>query len=127
MPGRHADRVVATGRVHPSEIPDLVAAMDVGLAPYPAGAPPWFCPLKVLEYRAQGTPVVGSDVGDVRFLAGDGGTVVPAGDLDALAAAAGAWRGRRAVPWMRPWKAVAEEILDLAGLAGPVGNPGGPG
>ena len=127
VPDRHAERVVATGRVDPSEVPDLVAAMDVGLAPYPADAPPWFCPLKVLEYRAQGTPVVGSDMGDVRFLAGDGGTAVPPGDLDALAAAAEAWRGRRAVPWIRPWKRVAGEILDLAGLVGPVGNPGGPG
>ncbi len=127
VPRRHADRVVATGRVDPSEVPDLVAAMDVGLAPYPADTPPWFCPLKVLEYRAQGTPVVGSDVGDVRFLVEEGGAVVPAGDLDALAEAAEAWRGRRAVPRVRPWTEVAREILDLAGLSGAVGKPGGPG
>ncbi|MBN1335527.1 MAG: glycosyltransferase family 4 protein [Deltaproteobacteria bacterium] len=127
VPDRHVHRVVATGRVDPFEVPDLVAAMDVGLAPYPADAPPWFCPLKVLEYRAQGTPVVGSDVGDVRFLTGDGGTVVAPGDLDGLAMAVQAWRGRRTVPWVRSWGQVAGEILDLAGLTGSVGNARGPG
>jgi glycosyltransferase involved in cell wall biosynthesis len=110
-PGDVLSRVVAVGRVPESEAADLVAAMDVGLAPYPADAPPWSCPLKVLSYRAQGTPAVGTDVADVRWAVGDGGTVVPAGQPDALAQAVQGWRGRRTSPFVRSWTTVAAEVL----------------
>lgn len=120
-------RVLSPGRVPQESVPDLVAAMDVGLAPYPADAPPWFCPLKVLEYRAQGTPVVASDVGECGLLVGDGGTLVPPpgagpqapGDLDALARAIRSWRGRRTLPWIRSWETVADEVL---ATVAPVGS-----
>jgi len=90
---------------------DLVAAMDVGLAPYPADAPAWFCPLKVADYRAEGTPVVGSAIGDLPALIGPGGSTVSAGDDEAFAAACARWRGRRAVPSVRSWSLVVEEAL----------------
>lgn len=108
-----ADRIVATGPVVQAQVPHLVAAMDVGLAPYPAEAPPWFCPLKVLDYRAQGTPVVATDVGDCRELVAGAGTVVSSGDPDALAAAVEGWRGRRTEPHVRAWSRVARETLAL--------------
>lgn len=105
-------RVICAGQVPEAEAADLVAAMDVGLAPYPADAPPWFCPLKVLACRAQGTPVVASDVGELAGLVGEGGSLVPPGDDDALAAACAAWVGRRAPVHRRTWGRVLEEILE---------------
>ena len=99
-------RAVRVGQVREEAVADLVAAMDVGLAPYAADAPPWFCPLKVLAYRAQGTPVVATDIGDCRELVGEGGTV--GGDpVDAILA----WRGKRCAPWVRGWDKVVEEGL----------------
>ena len=106
-------RLVHAGRVPEHEVPGYVAAMDVGLAPYGPDAPPWFCPLKILAYRAQGTPVVASDIGDCRLLTGDGGYCGP--DLyDGIVA----WRGRRAVPHLRSWAQVVDEALaDSVALA----------
>lgn len=101
-------RLLAVGQVDEARAADLVAAMDVGLAPYGPDAPPWFCPLKVLAYRAQGTPVVGTDVGDTRELVGAGGSVVPVAEL---ADACRAWRGRRCTPWVRSWETVVAEAL----------------
>ncbi|MFN7147842.1 MAG: glycosyltransferase family 4 protein, partial [Myxococcota bacterium] len=72
-------RLVHAGQVDEARVADLVAAMDVGLAPYGPDAPPWFCPLKILAYRAQGTPTVATDTGDCRVLVGAAGTVVPTG------------------------------------------------
>jgi glycosyltransferase involved in cell wall biosynthesis len=109
-------RVVLVGRRPAREVADLVAAMDAGLAPYPADAPPWFCPLKILEYRAQGTPVLAADVGDGRALTGDGGSALPPGDVEAFAAAARAWRARRCPPRPRTWRQVAAELLAAVGL-----------
>lgn len=103
-------RLLNVGQVPEAQVPDLVAAMDIGLAPYTADAPPWFCPLKILAYRAQGTPVVASDVGDCAHLVGlgpePGGFCGP----DLLAGIA-AWRGRRATPWLRAWTDVVAEGL----------------
>ena len=103
-------RLVRVGQVTEDKVPDLVAAMDVGLAPYASDAPPWFCPLKVLAYRAQGTPVVATNVGDCLMLVGDAGTVVD-GALDALIDATRAWRGRRCSPYVRGWDAVVREAV----------------
>jgi glycosyltransferase involved in cell wall biosynthesis len=99
-------RIVHVGQVPEARVADLCAAMDVGLAPYAADAPPWFCPLKVLAYRAQGTPVVASDIGDCRRLVGDAGTVG-----EELVDAVRAWRGRRVTPMLRGWDAVVAEGL----------------
>ena len=103
-------RLRALGQLDEAGVADAAAAMDVALAPYAADAPPWFCPLKVLAYRAQGTPVVATDVGDCRLLVGDAGTVLPADASDAaLAEAAAAWAGRRPAPWVRRWADVVAE------------------
>lgn len=114
--------LIWTDHLAPQGLADVVAALDVGLAPYPADAPPWFCPLKVLDYRAQGTPVVGTDVGDTRRLVGEAGTVVPPEDDEALIEAVRAWLGRRTPPWVRSWRQVGVEILAAAGL--PATGPG---
>lgn len=103
-------RLIQLGQVPEAATADYVAAMDIGLAPYRTDAPPWFCPLKILAYRAQGTPVVAADVGDCRLLTGDGGTV---GEdfRDAILA----WRGRRATPSLRSWSTVVGEGLGFLG------------
>lgn len=99
-------RAIHVGQVDEARAADLVAAMDIGLAPYEADAPPWFCPLKILAYRAQGVPVVATDVGDCRMLVGDAGTVG-----EDLADGIRAWRGRRTTPWLRSWSDVVTDTL----------------
>jgi alpha-maltose-1-phosphate synthase len=89
----------------------LVRRMDVALMPYRGDAPPWYCPLKLYDYKAQGTPVVASDIGGLGELVGAGGSVVPADDDAAFAAACRDWRGRRASVVKRPWNIVAAEVL----------------
>lgn len=105
------------GHLPPQELADVVAALDVGLAPYRAGAPEWFCPLKVLDYRAQGTPVVATDLGDVAALVEDGGSVVPPDDVDAMVTSVCAWLGRRVQPRIRSWRSVAREVVQVATAA----------
>lgn len=109
-------RAILTGQVDEAKAADLVAAMDLGLAPYGPDAPPWFCPLKLVAYRAQGTPALASDLGDARALVGEGGEVLPPGDDDAWIAAARRWVGRRVTPRQRAWDDVVDEGLD--GLLG---------
>ncbi|MEY3212257.1 MAG: hypothetical protein RIT28_2738, partial [Pseudomonadota bacterium] len=109
-------RAILTGQVDEARSAELVAAMDLGLAPYGPDAPPWFCPLKLLAYRAQGTPALASDLGDARAIVGDGGEVLPPGDDTAWVHAARRWLGRRVTPNLRTWDDVVGE-----GLAGIVG------
>ncbi len=114
----HTDgRVIHAGHRSGAALADVVAALDLGLAPYPSTAPPWFCPLKVFSYRAQGVPVVTSDIGDAAVLVRGGGTAVPADDDDALKRAARAWLGRRCTPRIRSWTTVARELLTLGTTA----------
>jgi alpha-maltose-1-phosphate synthase len=99
-------RIITVGQVPEAETAHLVAAMDIGLAPYAADAPPWFCPLKILAYRAQGTPVVATDIGDCRLLTGDAGTVG-----EDFADAVRHWAGRRTEPMVRSWADVVRETV----------------
>ncbi len=114
--GPHPEGVIGVNWAEGTELADLIAAMDVGLAPHPAGAPAHFCPLKILDYRSQGTPVLASDLGDAAVLTEGGGRVVPAGDDVALRTAALHLLGRRFSPVRRTWDRVAGQLLALAGL-----------
>ena len=78
-----------TGAVSPAEIPELLARMDVGVAPYPELSRFYFSPMKVCEYMAAGLPVVASSVGQLRQTVTDevNGLLCPAGDVMALAEA----------------------------------------
>lgn len=80
-------RVTFTGAVAHAEIPTLLAAMDVGAAPYTTQAVFYFSPLKVAEYLAAGLPVVGTDQGELAELVGDAGLLVRPDDAGALAGA----------------------------------------
>ena len=105
---------VQTGHLNPQDLADAVAAIDVGLAPYTADAPPWCCPLRVLDYRAQGTPVVGADVGETKTLTGEGGTIVPPGEVDTMIDATRYWMGRRTKRKIRSWHRVGKQLIDIA-------------
>ena len=111
-------RLRTLGHRAEAETADWIAAMDVGLAPYAADAPPWFCPLKILAYRAQGTPVEATDLGDCRLLVGEGGSVVPPETgLGAVLEAVRAWQGRRCAPSLRSWEDVVREGLAQSQVA----------
>lgn len=126
-PGSGSEATVRTGYLAGQDLADAVAALDVAVAPYAPEAPPWVCPLKVFDYRAQGTPIVATDVGDVGVFVGSGGTVVPPGDDDAFVDAVRSWRGRRLPPRVRGWDRVGREVIEaaqstwphLAGARGP--------
>ena len=122
------DQVVEmTGQVAPTDVPGLLARMDVGVAPYPQLPDFYFSPLKIYEYLAAGLPVVATAVGDLAALVDPRvGELVPAGDPAALAAALA---GLRADPQRRErmaararavaeaehgWDRVLSDILNLA-------------
>ncbi|MGH9147564.1 MAG: glycosyltransferase, partial [Vicinamibacterales bacterium] len=52
-----------TGAVESTDVPGLLASMDVGTAPYSNRPDFYFSPLKVYEYMAAGLAVVASDLG----------------------------------------------------------------
>jgi glycosyltransferase involved in cell wall biosynthesis len=84
------DRVVFTGAVPHSRVPDLLDVADVAVATLPDTAQAATkSPLKVVEYMAAGKAIVATAVGEaVRFL-DDGrvGHLVPPADPNALAGA----------------------------------------
>ncbi len=96
-------------QVQPAALWSLVAALDVALAPYPDDAPPWFCPLKVLTYRAQGVPVVATDVGDSRGLVGAHGRVLSDATPRQWAAAIRDAATLPRLPYVRSWDTVISE------------------
>ncbi|HET7087174.1 MAG TPA: glycosyltransferase family 4 protein, partial [Anaerolineae bacterium] len=119
-----------TGAVVPSQVPGLVASMDVAVAPYPRQSPFYFSPLKVYEYMAAGRAVAASRIGQLVHLIEDGvnGLLCPAGDPVALGAALDRLRhepelrtrlgqaARSTVLRHHTWEAVARRLLRLAGL-----------
>jgi glycosyltransferase involved in cell wall biosynthesis len=110
-PGQASPGRLCPGFLQGQDLADAIASFDVGLALYPPAAPDWFSPLKVLAYRAQGTPIVATDTGDVAALVEDGGSVVTAGDLPAATQAVQQWMGQRTERRVRSWTTVAQEVL----------------
>ena len=122
------DDIEFAGAVSPEHVSPWLARMDVALAPYPADAPFYFSPLKVVEYMAAGVAVVASDIGQIPSLVDHGvtGLIVPAGDAHACAAAcltlhkspdvrrALGTAARAAAMSTRTWDAVASRIVTRA-------------
>ncbi|ABA22051.1 Glycosyl transferase, group 1 [Trichormus variabilis ATCC 29413] len=117
-----------TGAVNPEQIPQLLTAMDVAVAPYAAQADFYFSPLKVYEYMAAGLPVVVSQIGQLTDLIDSGvnGMLCPPGDAIALAnTLEQLWRSpnlrhslgqaaRETVIANHTWDAIARKILHIA-------------
>jgi glycosyltransferase involved in cell wall biosynthesis len=79
------------GPVDHERVPAALCTADIGLAPYAAGAPAYFSPLKLFEYMAAGLAVVAGDLPGVRDAVGeDGAVLVPPGNAAALSEAVGA-------------------------------------
>lgn len=75
-------RVTLTGNVAHDEVPSLVRAIDIAIAPYPAMESFYFSPLKILEYMACGCAVVATGIGQVEELVEHGETGLLAGADD---------------------------------------------
>lgn len=75
------------GWVANEELPSLLRAMHVAVAPYPAMEGFYFSPLKLYEYMAVGAPVVASRLGQIAEAIehGTNGLLVEPGDAVALA------------------------------------------
>jgi len=67
-----SDRVVFTGAVPHEQIPALLAAMDVAVAPFLPVEDFYFSPIKLFEYMAAGTCVVASRIGQLAEVIDDG-------------------------------------------------------
>lgn len=76
-----------TGAVPSAQMPGLIAAMDVAVAPYPASTDFYFSPLKIVEYMAAGRAIVASRIGQICELLEHDRTALlcEAGDSDSLA------------------------------------------
>lgn len=126
-----SSRTHALGHLPQSRVADLLRVVDIGLAPYPPLADFAFSPLKVWEYLAAGLPWVGSDLGQLRTLAGSVGSgrvVTPGHELELAEAIAETLCDPTARPRAAAaqqlaverfgWTARAQEILTTA-LAAP--------
>ncbi len=126
-----AHAVCFSGAVAPDQVPELLAAMDVAVAPYPDSRDFYFSPLKVLEYMAAGLPVVASRIGQITSLIqhGHNGILCPPGQPTALAQALEQLmtnpelrhvlgsEARRTVEQSHSWHSVTQKIFKLAGIS----------
>jgi glycosyltransferase involved in cell wall biosynthesis len=83
-----AQQLTVTGALGPREATQRLADAVIGLAPYPAQTPFYFCPLKIVDYLAAGLAVVSTHQGDIAQLVGDAGIVIDDPDDDHAFAAA---------------------------------------
>jgi glycosyltransferase involved in cell wall biosynthesis len=132
--------VIFTGKVAHDEMPELLAAMDVAVAPYLQVPDFYFSPLKIYEYMASGLAVVASDAGEIAALVRDGltGILCPPGEVTALVAAllslahdaglrARLGTAARMEAERHSWSANARIVAELAGALARPGCPVVPG
>ncbi len=77
-----------TGLVAHTEVPQLLAAADIAVAPYPPmDTDLWLSPLKLFEYMASGAAIIASNVGQLSevIIDGENGLLVAPGDGSGLA------------------------------------------
>jgi glycosyltransferase involved in cell wall biosynthesis len=98
--------------IDPTQLSSVLRALDVGIAPYSMQAPPWFSPLKLLDYRAHGLPIVASDVADCRLLLSEDDAVLPTIEPSVWATAIRHQAPRRPKPHLRSWSQVCHEAIE---------------
>lgn len=103
------------GTVPPAAVAAHVAQMHVGLAPYRRDGPRWYNPLKVLEYQAQGVPVVAS-AGVGHGLLGPNDQTVAHYDIGGWCAAIRRALHRPREVSHRSWSQVVDEALRVTGF-----------
>ena len=65
--------VISLGRRQPDEMGELLALMDIAVAPHSQlDGDFYFCPLKILDYAASGCATLASNQGDIPMLLADG-------------------------------------------------------
>lgn len=106
-------RIRALGRLEGAALDDVLAASSVGLCTNDPEVMPWVCPLKILDYRAAGLPVVSTAAGDSRTLV-DRGAALESWSAREAAEAVQTWAARDRISRVRSWDQVASEAL--AGL-----------
>jgi glycosyltransferase involved in cell wall biosynthesis len=82
--------VIITGLVPQERVPELMAAIDVAVLPYPELPQDlWFSPLKLYEYMASGKAIVASRAGQIAQVIVDRthGILTNPGDVDEMNAA----------------------------------------
>jgi len=82
-----AERITLQGFVPNEQIPELLAAMDIVLAPYPQMPFFYFSPVKIFEYMAAAKPVVSTRIGQIAELirSGENGLLCDSGQWPDLA------------------------------------------
>ncbi|NOZ39399.1 MAG: glycosyltransferase family 4 protein [Planctomycetes bacterium] len=129
LPHEAPHRVHFLGAVNPSEIPSLLASMDVAVAPYLPQEDFYFSPLKIFEYMAAGLPTVASRLGQIPELLQDDetGLLYPPGDTHALTDALQALcqhpslcsrlgqAARKTAVRRFTWESVVTQILEISG------------
>ena len=123
--------ITVQGWVEPTELPDLLRRMAVGIVPWvdtPSNQARHSA--KVLELMAAGLPIVAYTVGELPATLGEAGILVPPGDADGFAAAVAALLaepGRAArlgaaaqtrVQAHFTWERLADVVLDAYAAAG---------
>jgi len=87
-----AKAVIFTGSIPFDEMPYLLSAADVTVAPYKKmDVEFWESPMKLFEYMASGAPLITSSVGQLTEIIrnGENGLLVEPGDVNALSLAMG--------------------------------------
>ncbi|MHC5064868.1 MAG: glycosyltransferase family 4 protein [Planctomycetota bacterium] len=129
---RDPQRIVWQGHVDHEQIPDILLAADMVVAPYPEDAPVYFSPLKLVEAQAAGRPILASDHPAVRSALYSGSIVelYAPGDSRAFAKSAqrllSSERKARAVKvptWDDHARRIREILEDTKPEAQPISRP----
>ncbi|WP_330986130.1 MULTISPECIES: glycosyltransferase family 4 protein [Enterobacterales] len=120
-----------SGAVENARVPDLLAQMDIAVAPYPQLPGFYFSPLKIYEYMAARLPVITTRVGHLSEIVDDEKTGLLVEPDDPLALCTAIERllddttlarklgnaGRQQVEQTQSWDNITATIWHLAGLS----------
>ena len=65
------EHIFLTGKIHNSEVPKYLAAIDIAIAPYPNLPFFYYSPMKIFEYMAAGKAIVASKIGQIAEILQD--------------------------------------------------------